>query len=441
MARSGHTIEKLIDLVAENGAKGSGVQFLFGAAAPGGDTGEQDDAPIGSIYARTDGKFYAKIADANSTADWEEKAAASVSNLNWRPELVQAATDDTLSAGAGQDPTSWTDNESGVDATNWSIGDYVIGDCDGTPALWEITAKVSGTSITLAAAGTAIAANDTFVGQSYLPDSPGSQEVQAILHFPSTTSCVKIGDLNWDIATGIQISSGYTPGSGDITSSDTVESAIEKLDGNNDDQDTLLGTSQGDTNLGTFTGATIPDSSSVKGALQSMETAYEETDANVDDLITLSGVAENSTSFGTFTGDSLADSQTAKQLYQRIETLLEQMRGVEVTGLTTLADVDTVVVDDVCACAWQVCAFEEATPANKESFLVHAIHNGTASADATLTDDTVYAKIKTGSNFNLVISTDVNGTGAAQTMRLRASSSTAGVTITARRIETTKSVL
>lgn len=38
---------------------------------------------------------------------------------------------------------------------------------------------------------------------------------------------------------------------------------------------TTQGTSDGDTDLGTFTGTTIPDSSSVKGALQSLETAHE----------------------------------------------------------------------------------------------------------------------------------------------------------------------
>jgi adenine/guanine phosphoribosyltransferase-like PRPP-binding protein len=72
MARSGHTIEKLLDLVAQDGAKGSGVQFLFGSAAPGGDTDEQDAAPIGSLYLRVNGAssaIYQKIASANAPAD------------------------------------------------------------------------------------------------------------------------------------------------------------------------------------------------------------------------------------------------------------------------------------------------------------------------------------------------------------------------------------
>ena len=45
---------------------------------------------------------------------------------------------------------------------------------------------------------------------------------------------------------------------------------------------TTQGTSDGDTDLGTFTGTTIPDSSTVKGALQSLETAHETTDGLID---------------------------------------------------------------------------------------------------------------------------------------------------------------
>jgi hypothetical protein len=143
---------------------------------------------------------------------------------------------------------------------------------------------------------------------------------------------------------------------------------------------------------------------------------------------------ENSTSFGAFSGDILPDSSDAKTIYQAIENELDQLTTKEVTGITALATVDEVNVDAVCSCKWLICAFEEATPANKQSMEVYAMHDGTATADATATDETVYAKLKVGSNFNLDISVDVNGTGAAQTMRLRATSSTAGVTVTARRI-------
>lgn len=48
-----------------------------------------------------------------------------------------------------------------------------------------------------------------------------------------------------------------------------------------------------------------------------------EIDQNVDDLITLSGVAENATTLGTFTGSTIPDSQTIKQALQALETKAE----------------------------------------------------------------------------------------------------------------------
>lgn len=90
-----------------------------------------------------------------------------------------------------------------------------------------------------------------------------------------------------------------------------------------DDLVTLSGVAANAENLGTFTGTTIPDNSTVKAALQAVETAHEEVDQNVNDLITLSGVAENATSLGTFTGTTIPDDSTVKGALQSIETSLE----------------------------------------------------------------------------------------------------------------------
>lgn len=98
---------------------------------------------------------------------------------------------------------------------------------------------------------------------------------------------------------------------------------VNEIDANVDDLITLSGVSENATDLGTFTGATIPDSRTVKVALQDVETAYEETDANADDLITLSGVAEQATDLGTFTGSTIADSETIKGALQDAEDGIE----------------------------------------------------------------------------------------------------------------------
>ena len=48
-----------------------------------------------------------------------------------------------------------------------------------------------------------------------------------------------------------------------------------------------------------------------------------ETDANCDNLIDLSGVAENATTLGTFSGSTIADSETIKGALQDLETAVE----------------------------------------------------------------------------------------------------------------------
>ena len=59
----------------------------------------------------------------------------------------------------------------------------------------------------------------------------------------------------------IVLSGGYSPANGDPTIGDSFEVAIGKLDANQDDIQTASGLAQGDVNNGTFTGVTIPDSS------------------------------------------------------------------------------------------------------------------------------------------------------------------------------------
>jgi hypothetical protein len=103
------------------------------------------------------------------------------------------------------------------------------------------------------------------------------------------------------------------------------------------DLTTLSGVAGNNTDLGTFTGSTIPDTQTIKQALQALETEVElketttivsEIDTNVDDLITLSGVAENASDLGTFTGATIADTSTIKAALQAMETAYETTDGL-----------------------------------------------------------------------------------------------------------------
>lgn len=390
MARDNFGVEKALRIYATD-SDTTFIDILFGSAAPGGDAGEQDAASLGSVYFRQDGatsKMYQKTAATNAVSDWTENAAdagITIDELSWRNETVRAATNDTVAAGT-VDPTGFSDNESGLDGNDFSVGEYLLGNVDsGVPLLFEVTVVTGAADITVAAAGQALASNDTFIVQSYLPDSGASQEGQAIIHFPSASAPgIKIADVNWNLADGIGMAAGYAAANGSVSSADTVNSAIEKLDGNQQDILTANGISQGDIN------------------------------------------------YGTFTEDLLADNQVGKDLFQRLETLLTELHGDQVTGITTIQTVDSVPIASVRACKWLVEVSEDATPANRKCYEIYALNDGVSA-----NDHTVYAKLKVGSNFNDSVNIQVAGGN----MNLRIGSSSAGITATFRKIEILKNTL
>lgn len=81
-----------------------------------------------------------------------------------------------------------------------------------------------------------IAAGDTFVVRNDLTDETDAHEKNAIFHIEDGVpkEAQKIADLDWDSADGISISPSYTQGAGGetVTAGDSVEGAIQKLDGN-----------------------------------------------------------------------------------------------------------------------------------------------------------------------------------------------------------------
>lgn len=436
MSRQFFGVEKGIKISDEN--SDNSVDIITGSAAPDG-LGEQASAEIGSLYIRRGtGEFYQKKTNVGDSSDWELNGSGTSSVLpTFKNFITRAATNDTVAAGS-VDVTGFSDNESGLDGDDFAIGEYLLGDVDGTPALFEVTAVTSATDITVAAASPALAENDGLIVRSYLPDSPADQENTAGVMYQNGT-IVKLFDVDWSVATGIVLSAGYSAQNGTVAIADSVEVAIEKLDGNQLDLTTLSGVAQGSTDLGTFTGSTIPDAQTTKQAFQALETAHEEVDQNVDDLVTLSGVAENSTDNGTMdSGDILSDGATTNALLKEADAEMTRQRGKSsAAGVTTATTIDSVLVDNVSNVEWHITIEQQATPANKRHILFFAGHNGHAAADATSADDTEFAKLKQGANFNYSISTVLNGAAGTQEMRLQvASTEPGGVNVYAKRVET-----
>lgn len=385
MSRQLFAAEKGVRIYAEN-SDSAYVDFLFGSGAPGGDAGVQDDAPVGSMYFRTNGTQYQKIADTNAPSDWQLNGASAATIGHWRSERIVAVTNGTVAVGTRDLSASpFPDDDSPLlTAADFVVGDFIIADADGTPVLREVTA-VSAPNVTFAAAASPLVAEDTFVALNYLPDTPGAQEGRAIVNYNGSV-IVKLADIDWAIATGINLSGTYAAASGNVAPNDTVEAAIAKLDGVNDAQDTLLGRPQGSTNLGasSVNGNVVPENATVKQAIDALDDAA-------------SNYPQSATS---------------------------------VSSNTTL---DTALVDVYRSVAWLVTGFDEANPSRAKSEIVHATNNGTASADATQVDDNTFSKNSTG-NFNFQVSVDLNGTGASQTMRLRVNTTEPDVTFTAIRL-------
>lgn len=377
MSRVVEGIENGIHITDENSS--DGVYVIQGNGLPGGDAGLQDEAPEGSLYVdRTGKEIYIKKASTNAASDWKKNGDVSIDELVWRNEKVRFATNDSIAAGTF-DITTLTDNESMV-IGDVVVGEYCLGDVDGTPALFEITAKPGGDNITIAAASQPLVDNDTYIVQQYLPDTPGDQEKQAIIHFPLATGpAVKLADINWSLADGITLNGIDDTKNGPVLGTDTVQVAIDKLEGDSKDSHQALGLSRGDTDMGTYTGNIISDNVSQKVVNQELETA--------------------------------------------IENISTKKSGTVAQATPTV--VDTLLVDDFQIATWVITVRDTANPARVKRQEINAIHDGHGAADATTCKESVTEKINIGT-VNLQVNCVLSGVGAAQTFGLEVNTTEAG---------------
>lgn len=84
---------------------------------------------------------------------------------------------------------------------------------------------------------------------------------------------------------------------------------------------TALGSSTLD--LGTFTGAIIPDNVTAKVALQSLETKIDDISTSIARLEALIGVAAGAANMGVFSGSLIPVNSTVKAAIQSLETKID----------------------------------------------------------------------------------------------------------------------
>jgi len=213
-------------------------------------------------------------------AQVKTNADAIAMSQNWRPLTIGTTEDTDLNAAA--DGTALTtllpfsdDDDGKLPIGAFSDGDYLLSkNTSGADKIFEV--YDDGGTLKVRQAGVdPLATGDTFITTYYLPD-PSGGENSAIVWYDGT-DLIKIADVDWQLATGINLSSGYAAAVAAAypAASDTVETAISKLHKDVLDLVTLTGVSLGAQDLGTFTGEIIQDNRTIKQALQDLETAVE----------------------------------------------------------------------------------------------------------------------------------------------------------------------
>lgn len=217
------------------------------------------------------------------------------------------------------------------DGTQLVIGDFIAGDLlcsrdNGTDnqKIFSVYDDTGTLKVTVSGVDQLVSGNVFFV--KYNLPAGASYEGRAAYRYDGTDIVLHI-DLDFETANTIQTTSGYTASSGDPTAEETVETILEKIDGNVDAVNSSMGIAQGAVNMGTYTGTLIPDNETTKQNIQTLETKTEIIDGNVDNVNSQIGRAQSDTDMGTYTGDIIPDNESAKQNIQSLETETEIIDG------------------------------------------------------------------------------------------------------------------
>lgn len=413
------------------------------------------------------------IVDGDSLEDAVSKLDAAlkvVDNLaatgvNWRASIA-AVTSDVVNTGVGA--YSGNDKFSDDDEPFWDYAQWTDGD-----EILSVNATTSGIIYAWNAAGNqwvqsdTLGANDAVSVRYDFLDNPGSQEDGAAYMMNSAgTEVIKIADFDLENASTIGLSSAYTVASGTITNTDSVESAIAKLDGRADDAggditalEARVTTNEGDisTNSSNISsnassisanGTDIDDLEAAVGSATGLagmdytSTTYVTTDTSAVDAISALDVALTSTD-ATVSGLGETSSNNYQYIVN-VDTAHDNLAAAVLTeGTTAVGDGATDVVLDTVAQAgtlgakWFVVSYDGA--GNRYACEVYAMHDGATSAD--LTEYAIlsigdklrldFDVVADGSNMTLVVDNDHASATAVTIKTQRMTVNTASVDTTA----------
>jgi hypothetical protein len=335
-------------------------------------------------------------------------AALATAGVEWGPVIEAITADDPTgkTTGAFSDDSGSISGTDFWDETAWEVGDEVL---SVNAAVLGHLFQWSGTEWT--DQGVLENYNARSVKFDFLDTAAGQRDGAAYLMKETGPDVIKIADFDLSTAATIKMATGYNPVSGNPSAADSIQGAVQKIDGNVDAVETVLGTAQGDTDLGNTGLNILADNTNVITAVTDLDNAtsdnadYVGRDVTVDDAMpdftALAGSGMDTDYTPNYISDSDDLTLSIAKLDQALKDSTEAM-GAETTttGITGETVVNTYSVAGNIGAKFLVFAWDGA--GNRYAAEVYTLNNDTT------VDFTEYGILSVGTS-SLDIAAEVNG--------------------------------